>query len=204
MSSMLILTLLLRFSRAAREHFDLNAQPRYYHRNVTFPDGLDMTKRGFRTLIIAAALIVATGTTAGVFVQRYLDQRVRARQMELVQTSAAKVRAHIEHVLSQDLLVIHSTAAYIAVHPEITQAEFAAFGAELMNGSATLGNLVAAPDLVISFVYPVAGNEGIIGTDQSGCIGPGGGDPRRGAGDSRCPSPLLQRPELRSRLLRRQ
>ncbi|MDA3951354.1 MAG: diguanylate cyclase [Spirochaeta sp.] len=124
-----------------------------------------MTKRGFRTLIIAAALIVATGTTAGVFVQRYLDQRVRARQMELVQTSAAKVRAHIEHVLSQDLLVIHSTAAYIAVHPEITQAEFAAFGAELMNGSATLGNLVAAPDLVISFVYPVAGNEGIIGVD---------------------------------------
>nr|WP_246434118.1 diguanylate cyclase [Spirochaeta isovalerica] len=68
-------------------------------------------------------------------------------------------------MLSRDLLIVNSTAAYISVNPDISEEEFIRFASKIFGDSKTLSNLAAAPDLVLSYVYPKTGNEAIIGVD---------------------------------------
>lgn len=124
-----------------------------------------MTKRTVRVTIVASAIFIAIGVVTGTFTQRFLLQRLRIEEMARTQELAGSIRAGLEATLANDLLMIHSTAAYISVNPDVTEAEFRSFATALVRDSGTLESLAAAPDLVLRYVYPVEGNEAIIGVD---------------------------------------
>ena len=56
-------------------------------------------------------------------------------------------------------------AAYIATHPDLSRSEFEEFARVVFLRNAHLINLAAAPDMVISMIYPQQGNEAAVGLD---------------------------------------
>jgi diguanylate cyclase (GGDEF)-like protein/PAS domain S-box-containing protein len=124
-----------------------------------------VNRRTLRVLLPVSFLIIAVGIAATVFVQQYLAQQYRSREMRELRISAARVRIRLEEIISTDLSAIHAMASYIAVHPDLDHTRFSAFARQIIGRSATLRNLVASKGLVISFVHPLDGNESVLGVD---------------------------------------
>lgn len=80
-------------------------------------------------------------------------------------TELSTLRARIEGLINSNLLLVHGLSAVIAAQPEINQAEFARIAQGLVNARHVLHSIAGAPDLVISLMYPLAGNESAIGLD---------------------------------------
>jgi diguanylate cyclase (GGDEF)-like protein/PAS domain S-box-containing protein len=124
-----------------------------------------MTKRTIRITFIAFISFVAIGIITGTFTHRFLLQRLRSDEIARSQEVAGSIRARLEANLANDLLMIHSTAAYISVNSDVTEEEFQGFAKAVIRDSDTLSNLVAAPDLVIRYVFPLESNEAVLGID---------------------------------------
>jgi len=67
--------------------------------------------------------------------------------------------------LGSHLAVVEGLAAYIASNPDVTQAEFDAFAKSIFGRQGFLINIAAAPDMVVSMVYPLEGNQDALGID---------------------------------------
>ncbi|WP_143870637.1 response regulator [Catenovulum sediminis] len=92
------------------------------------------------------------------------QQRLAAQKKELTE-SVSVYRAQLEQALARDLSVTSAVRSYIAVNPDLTQAEFALYVEQLLSGSNQIKNLGAAKDLVINLIYPFKGNEAALGLD---------------------------------------
>jgi len=111
-------------------------------------------------LLIFAAVYSLNYLTISVLNRQYLlEQRTK------VQNSAGKIRALIESRLVNNLQLMHGMVSYISIHEDIDQKEFAKFAEAIMDQPNELKNLVAAPDFVMKYVYPMEGNEKIVGID---------------------------------------
>lgn len=94
-----------------------------------------------------------------------------ARQAEIeserhaVQATLATLRARLVGTVQAGLLSVHGLTAVIAAQPDMGQAGFAHIARGLVGGDSPLRNISGAPEMVISLVYPLAGNEGAIGLD---------------------------------------
>jgi diguanylate cyclase (GGDEF)-like protein/PAS domain S-box-containing protein len=66
-------------------------------------------------------------------------------------------------LLRSHLAATEGLAAYVASHPELTEAEFENFAAKIMKRQEYLINLAVAPDLVVTMVHPLEGNEAALG-----------------------------------------
>jgi diguanylate cyclase (GGDEF)-like protein/PAS domain S-box-containing protein len=95
--------------------------------------------------------------------QELLLREYRSQQVVDVSQRIAPIRVGMENQIVNNLLLIKGTANYISVHPDLTAEEFSLYAQGALQGSNILLNLGAAPDLVMRFVYPVRGNEKIIG-----------------------------------------
>jgi diguanylate cyclase (GGDEF)-like protein/PAS domain S-box-containing protein len=124
-----------------------------------------MKKKIIQTAILSLILFTAMGFVIGNLVHRFLIERYQLEKREMIRELSGFIRARIEANLSNDLLIVHSTAAYISVNPNVTQEEFQEFASKIFRDSTTLKNLAAAPNLVLTYVYPLMGNESIIGVD---------------------------------------
>lgn len=114
---------------------------------------------------MAAIFVVIALATTGVdfLVQRVLMQTARVEQTRQLQTQSGALRAYIEELIVSHMRVVDAVAAYVTLNPDITQERFAEFAALLTEDMPALRNVVAAPDLTIRYVYPVSGNEQLLG-----------------------------------------
>ncbi len=88
-------------------------------------------------------------------------QRERARVQETLST----LRARLEGVINANRLLVHGLKAVISTQPDLDQAGFERIARGLVNERIALRHIAAAPDLVISLIYPRAGNEAALGMD---------------------------------------
>lgn len=94
-----------------------------------------------------------------------------ARQSELekdrsdVLNRLSTLRARLEGVINANLFLVHGLAAVIKNRPDIDQASFSAIAASLVDERHALRNIAGAPDMVISLMYPLQGNEAAMGLD---------------------------------------
>lgn len=94
----------------------------------------------------------------------YQDTLARARAGTLEQLGTLRVA--LERALSSDVQRVRGLVAYARGRPDLDQAEFARVAGYLMaDGSPLSRNIALARDLVISHVYPLAGNEEVLGFD---------------------------------------
>ena len=75
------------------------------------------------------------------------------------------IQAKLEGDIDGDIQLVRGLVADVAIEPNITQARFAEYCAKLLQTHSQIRNVAAAPGLVVSLEYPLAGNEAAIGLD---------------------------------------
>lgn len=99
----------------------------------------------------------------------YLESRLKEREQEAWQSEIRDrisiIRYQLESTLSNTLSLINGLAAYIASDTIFTEEEFQRYAELVVSREPTLLSLVAAPDLVVRHLYPLAGNEEVLGLD---------------------------------------
>jgi len=119
----------------------------------------------YRQALISA--IIATSLVLAVV--GYIDQDQEAafhheRQMEVID-KLGTVRAGLETGLNSHLSLVHSLAALAKFQQHFSAQDFHVFAQDLAQEHPDIRSLQLAPKAVVSYVYPVKGNEAIIGYD---------------------------------------
>lgn len=110
---------------------------------------------------LAALLVLVTGLV----IERLVSDRALEQERVAVLTQLSALRARLEGVVNANLLLVHGLTAVISAHPSIDQTEFARIAHGLVDERHALRNIAGAPDLLVSLMYPLAGNEAAIGLD---------------------------------------
>lgn len=110
----------------------------------------------------AASAIILAGTYLVDQTQR--ESRLQDYRYQIA-SQIGGLRSQIEGSLRADVQLVKSLAAFIAMRPDLTQDEFATFASSLLDRHPTIRATVAAPDLVVRYVYPLEGNQAVIGLD---------------------------------------
>ncbi|CCV06357.1 Diguanylate cyclase/phosphodiesterase with PAS/PAC and Chase sensor(S) [Mesorhizobium metallidurans STM 2683] len=89
------------------------------------------------------------------------DQAARADVLAKVNL----IRAKLEGNINGNLQLVQGLVAAVVTEPYMGQQRFASLASNLFGGDSQLKNIAGAPDLVISLMYPMEGNERAIGLD---------------------------------------
>lgn len=100
----------------------------------------------------------------------YLADRQRCdlllrQEREQVLSDVAILRARLEGALNGPLYAARGLVAAIASEPEMDQARFDWLASRMMEPHGDVRNVAAARDLVVNMVYPLEGNEAVLGLD---------------------------------------
>ncbi|MFC3324456.1 bifunctional diguanylate cyclase/phosphodiesterase [Mesorhizobium cantuariense] len=93
--------------------------------------------------------------------RRVSDQLARADVLAKVNI----IRAKLEGNIGGNLQLVQGLVSTIVTEPYMGQQRFASLAGNLFQQKSQLRNIAGAPDLVISLMYPMAGNEKAIGLD---------------------------------------
>ncbi len=118
------------------------------------------------TLYRILALVLVCGLAIAIyFAEQINNQRYQESVRANVKENLTLIRSRLESNLTSNIQVVKGLVSFIAFNPQLSQQDFERAAAPLFDGEAQLRNIAAAPDLVISLMYPIAGNEKAIGLD---------------------------------------
>lgn len=109
-------------------------------------------------LVVLAAMAFAEMQNRSIFEQTQRNE---------VLAKVGLIRAELEGKVNSNIQLIHGLVSTIATEPSMDQARFSALSRYLFAQDNQLNNLVAAPDMVVSLIYPYAGNERALGLDYT-------------------------------------
>ncbi|MBD9373044.1 EAL domain-containing protein [Rhizobium sp. ARZ01] len=114
--------------------------------------------------------LLTFGITAGVVVALALaDQQNRQLQEEYSRSSVTRqlslLRARLEGNIQGDIKLVQGLVAALSTEPDMDQDRFADLARRTLSGESRIRNIAVAPDLVVSRIYPVKGNEKSLGLD---------------------------------------
>ena len=114
---------------------------------------------------IPAAIAVVVMAVCAIFADHQnkivSDQASRAEVLAKVNV----IRAKLEGNINGNLQLVRGLVAAVTTEPYMGQQRFAELASRLFSEESQLRNIAGAPDLVISLMYPMAGNEKAIGLD---------------------------------------
>lgn len=111
--------------------------------------------------VIALAVIVALGFFADY--QNKLVSMQASRAKALVQANV--IRSNLEGSINGNLQLVRGLVATLSTEPEMDQKRFEQLASNLFGKDDQLRNIAGAPDMVVSLMYPMAGNESALGLD---------------------------------------
>ncbi|MBU1691070.1 MAG: PAS domain S-box protein, partial [Gammaproteobacteria bacterium] len=111
--------------------------------------------------LLAVLLVFATEH----IVEHFARQSDLEQERSDVLNRLSTLRARLEGVINANLFLVHGLTAVIESRPDIDQAGFSAIANSLVDERHALRNIAAAPDMVISLMYPLQGNEAALGLD---------------------------------------
>ena len=111
--------------------------------------------------LLAVILVLATEQV----IEHFARRSDLAQEKNAVNYTLSTLRARLEGVVNSNLLLVHGLTAVISAQPNIGQAGFARIARGLVDERHALRNIAGAPDMVVSLMYPLAGNEAAIGLD---------------------------------------
>jgi diguanylate cyclase (GGDEF)-like protein len=123
---------------------------------------------------IALVVIVISGLIADNLNSTVFEQRLRAD----VLGKLSLVRARLEGNINGNIQLVRGLISTISTEPNMDQARFAALTANLFKERSQLRNVAGAPNMVVSLMYPVQGNEKAMGLNYNT-------DPRQGPATQR-------------------
>ena len=130
---------------------------------------LSALRKALRVLIsptnVPAALALIVIVAAGLFAEhqnrKVFEQGMRAD----VLGELAVIRAKLEGNINSNIQLVRGLVATLSTEPDMSQERFADLVANLLTGKSQIRNIAGAPDLVVSLMYPLKGNERAVGLD---------------------------------------
>jgi len=119
-----------------------------------------------RKVLVSALLIFAIFLLENWFeslIQHRYQQDAKVETLQRLNV----VRANLETFLNKNLSLIKGMSIAIASNPTLDQLAFARYAKEILRGETLLHNLAGAPDMVVRYIYPMAGNEKVLGLDYN-------------------------------------
>ncbi|MDX8469295.1 EAL domain-containing protein [Mesorhizobium sp. VK23B] len=134
-----------------------------------------MTRKGLNLGRVSQAVFSSANLPAAIaavvllICAAFVDQQNRTVSDQLMRADVlAKVnvvRAKLEGNINGNLQLVQGLASTIVTEPYMGQQRFASLAANLFKQNSQLHNIAGAPDLVISLMYPMEGNEKAMGLD---------------------------------------
>ncbi len=121
-------------------------------------------KQKLTTIIIGVA-ICACSFIIGNSVISIINQVNHEKQYSFLNQQLSTIRARLEGEINSTLYLTTGLIAYTSAHPDITLNEFNELAEEIILFSRNIKNIGLAPNNVLSYVYPLQGNEAAIGLD---------------------------------------
>ena len=122
-------------------------------------------RASLRLTYFPAAIAALVVLACGVFVEHQNNQLARERSRDAVFHEVSLIRAKLEGALNGDIQLARGLVADIVTKPDLDQRRFAEMAASLLRDAPRIHNVAGAPGLVVSMVYPLAGNERVVGFD---------------------------------------
>ncbi|MDE0856419.1 MAG: CHASE domain-containing protein, partial [Nevskia sp.] len=121
--------------------------------------------RGWPRRLLAAGLLLVLGLVATeLFVAAYAEnQRQRLREQTVLHVAA--MRAQMESALDSTAFLAQGLVAYIKSVHTIDRGHVDAALRALVQADRRIRNIGLAPDNVLSYIYPLRGNEAALGLD---------------------------------------
>ena len=111
--------------------------------------------------LIAIVLIVVLAFYADLQNRNAAEQALRTT----VHDHMSIIRAKLEGNINANIHLVRGLISTLKTEPDMQQDRFADLASNLFTENSQLRNVAAAPGLVISLMYPIAGNEKAIGLD---------------------------------------
>lgn len=111
--------------------------------------------------ILAVIIVIA----AGIFAEKQNRVVFQAKEREAVAAALNPIRSKIEANINGDIQLVRGLIATISTEPGMDQDRFAELARNLFNEKSHLRSIAAAPNLVVSMVYPMEANRKAIGLD---------------------------------------
>ena len=115
------------------------------------------------TIPVAVAILVAL--CAGIFADLQNSKIHRQQLRGDVLHKVGLIRAKLEGNINGNIQLVRGLVAAVSTEPYMKQPRFAALASRILEGRSQIRNVAGAPDLVISLVYPLVGNEQSLGVD---------------------------------------
>jgi len=110
-------------------------------------------------------VISSLGVIASLMLENSERELAYERQRSDVLREGTILRVRMESIIHSTFYLVSGLATYISSNPDITEEEFVRFSKPILENRPGLMNVAAAPDMVIRYVYPLAGNEAVLGFD---------------------------------------
>ncbi|TVR46378.1 MAG: response regulator [Planctomycetota bacterium] len=114
-------------------------------------------------LWVPMAVITAASLLAAGVVQQAENSRAHLNERNQVAHQMATHRAKLEGLIHANIMAIQGMVSALAYDPQLDHERYERLAAPLFRSGLQLRNIGVAPDLVIRYTYPLAGNEASIG-----------------------------------------
>lgn len=112
------------------------------------------------------ALIVVAAVAVSIIYAEHQRQRINLENLRAhVTEDLGLIRAKLEGNMSANIQLLKGLVAVVETEPQINQERFSALSRRIFSSASQLRNIAAAPDLSVAFVYPLKGNESLLGLD---------------------------------------
>ncbi|GGO83228.1 sensor domain-containing diguanylate cyclase [Marinobacterium nitratireducens] len=115
--------------------------------------------------VLGIVLVMLGGIVVTEYVARLAADRVQQAQSRESQARLSELRARLEGELNSVLYFTQGLTSLLLFRPDITGDEFNKVAENTLRGSTPIRNIALAPDNVIRYVYPLEGNEKVLGLD---------------------------------------
>lgn len=125
----------------------------------------DEAQHGAPRPLLAAVVVVLLTALAMTGIERMMAGALATAERTAVADRAATLRAQLEKAVNHNVLLLRGMAAFIASRPDLDAQEFAGLARDLVSQGRHIRSMTYARGTVVTYAYPSAGTEPVIGLD---------------------------------------
>jgi len=125
----------------------------------------DSRRSWLRPTLLPALLALGVIAAAALYIDQQSVVLTDERMRSSVSDKLSLVRAKLEGNINGNIQLVRGLVSTISTEPDMDQERFSALVSNLFEEQTQLRSVAAAPDLIVSATYPLAGNSAAIGLD---------------------------------------
>jgi diguanylate cyclase (GGDEF)-like protein len=132
---------------------------------------IEVMRNGLRAVLRPTNMIGGVALLVVVASALFADSQNRIVGEQQLRASVSRqlsiVRTRLEANINGNLQLVRGLVSAVTTEPDMTASHFADLASHLFEGESDLRDIVLAPDLKVTTVYPLKGNEKVVGVDYN-------------------------------------